>query len=195
MLRKAVSSFNALEKIEQLGLLFLVLPMLIVFVFIASYERPTFIVFDVGSMKNGDLEIRIRKQTAYLIVKVASDQQRFTRRLLQTDEAKVSKPKFDENIVRGFRVFSIETQYGLNLLAYDKHRFPYRSCQHLKYIDREIIIEDVLINGGIVCDDPRNQHKREMFVYDLNGRSVNSVVANLFSPVFSVDEGQLKIGI
>ncbi len=195
MLGKTISSFKSLEKIEQFGLIFLVLPMLAVFLFVARYERPTFIVFDVGSMKAGELDIRVRKQTAYLIVKVTREQQSFTRRLLSADTIKVWKPKFDESRVGGFRVFSIETQYGLNLLAYDKHRFPYRSCQHLKYFNKEIVIDDVLINGGIVCDDPRNQHKRETFVYDLNGRSVNSGVANLFSPVFSVDEGQLKIGI
>ncbi len=46
-----------------------------------------------------------------------------------------------------------------------------------------------------VCDNPTSERKRQTFIYDLSGRSVNDNVADLFPPVFSLESDELKIGI
>lgn len=194
MFTRLHSAYYALEKVERMGLWFAVLPMCLFLTFVSLYERPPYIFIDVADMENGDFKIHIRRESAYLIARIEPENRRFLRKSL----APFSIDEFldsSRDLHPQFRVFSVESKFGLKLLAYKQHRFQSQSCEYLSYVSKQIIVDETLLNGGIVCDDPTSERKRQTFIYDLSGRSVNDNVADLFPPVFSLEGDELKIGI
>ncbi|WP_299975114.1 hypothetical protein [uncultured Pseudoteredinibacter sp.] len=194
MFKGILAAYRDLEKIERVGLWAAVFPMSLLLIFISVYERPPYILFDVSDMKRGELKVFIRRESAYLIVRLKPENTHFLRKSRTNLDVPIYvRPKRELN--SQFRVFSVESKFGLKLLAYKQHRYPSRSCEYLSYVSQQIIIDDILLNGGIICNDPISERKRKTFVYDLSGRSVNESVAHLFSPAFSLEGGELKIGI
>lgn len=187
------SAYCALEKIERMGLWFAVLPMCLFLLLIGFYERPTYILIDIADMEKGDLKIHIRRESAYLIVRLKPENRGFLRKSLSPLNTQKSLSS-SQGLHPQFRVFSVDSKFGLKLLDYKQHRYPSRPCEHLSYISTQIIVDKTLLNGGIICNDPTSEHKRKTFAYDLSGRSVNKNVANLFLPIFSLEGDELKIG-
>ncbi|MBB6523011.1 hypothetical protein [Pseudoteredinibacter isoporae] len=188
------SAYYALEKVERMGLWFAVLPMCLIVLFVSLYERPPYIWISVADMEKGDFKIHIRRESAYLIARLEPENRGFLRKSLSpfnTGKGVYSSDGLNPH----YRVFSIESKFGLKLLAYKQHRFPSQSCEYLKYVSKHIIVDETLLNGGIICDDPTSETKRRTFIYDLGGRSVHENVADLFPPVFSLVGNELKIGI
>lgn len=194
MLKGLFTAYRNLEKIERAGLWGAVLPMSLFLVFISIYERPPYILLDVSDMERGDFKVYIRREFAYLIARLAPENGGFLRKNM-TSFDNPQYERSERSLHPQFRVFSVESKFGLKLLAYKQHQYPSRSCEYLSYISQQIVIDDVLLNGGIVCNDPVSERKRQTFIYDLSGRSVNENVAHLFSPVFSLEGEELKIGI
>lgn len=194
MFTRLHSAYCALEKIERMGLWFAVLPMCLFLLFVSLYERPPYILIDVADMEKGDFKIHIRRESAYLIARLEPENRSFLRKSLSpfnTDEPSASSSGLHPQ----FRVFSVDSKFGLKLLAYKQYRYPSRSCEYLSYVSTKINVNGTLLNGGIVCDDPTSELKRKTFTYDLNGRSVDKNVADLFTPFFSLEGDELKIGI
>jgi len=193
MFTRLHSAYCALEKIERMGLWFAVLPMCLFLLLVGLYERPTYFLIDITDMEKGDLKIQIRRESAYLIVRLKPENRGFQRKSLSPFNTEKQLPS-SRGLHPEFRVFSVDSKFGLKLLAYKEHRYPSRPCEHLSYVSTQIIVGKTLLNGGIICDDPTSEHKRKTFAYDLSGRSVNKNVANLFLPIFNLEGDELKIG-
>lgn len=188
------SDYRALEKIERMVFWFLILPISSFLLLISLYERPPYILVDVADMEKGEFKIHHRRESAYLIARLKPENAGFPRKSLAPHNT--GEPLHSPNGLHPqFRVFSVESKFGLKLLAYKQSSYPTRSCEYLTYVSKQIIVNETLLNGGIICNDPMSEHKRKTFTYDLSGRSVDEKVADLFSPVFSLEGGELKIGI
>ena len=180
------SQYDSLEQNEKTGLAFIVLPMLGVLSFISLYEPPNYISVDTNDLEAGEVKTIIRREEAYLVVKLpapqkTTEQQAFDGQLLRNPKA--------------YRVFVTESRYGLILLSYKNRLHQSAACQNFAFVATPPPRRQGQTSGFIQCSGNANTTKRSTFVFGLDGRSLSPYAANLHSPVIYTIADELRINL
>ncbi|WP_339673214.1 hypothetical protein [Dasania marina] len=65
---------------------------------------------------------------------------------------------------------------------------------HVRYTPHNFCYQQQLIRGRVSCDYSASESWANKLVYSLQGESVSPYLANLYTPLFHIKDGELRIG-
>ncbi|WP_299975947.1 hypothetical protein [uncultured Pseudoteredinibacter sp.] len=138
----------------------------------------------ISELKKPEMNVFYKGQNTYLVFA-----------LDDTDPPLVNMHTIDKNPAIAWRVFAVDSRYGHILLAYKKHRYPSVNCPNLKVEKTGFRYNGRFLKNGIRCIDTIERWKQDTFVYDLQGKSHNKFIADLYRPKTIQTEKHIRISL
>ncbi|WP_299769462.1 hypothetical protein [uncultured Pseudoteredinibacter sp.] len=175
--RQKQQALSKRTKIEFLAVIvFLVLLGIGSLIYNSSNSTPYFYI-PIAELKKSDMNVFYKGQNTYLVFALDDS--------FREENAPTT----------AWRVFAVDSRYGHVLLAYKKHRYPSVNCPNLRIEKSGFHYNGRYLESGIRCIDTIERWKQDTFVYDLQGKSHNKFISDLYRPKTIRLEKHLRINL
>ncbi|WP_019529709.1 hypothetical protein [Dasania marina] len=93
-----------------------------------------------------------------------------------------------------YRVLALQYRHGYYLLPSNQWWRYDVPCIHIRYTPHNFYYQQQLVRGGFSCDYSASESWANKLVYNLQGESISPYLANLYTPLFHIKDGELRIG-
>ncbi len=110
-------------------------------------------------------------------------------------EKHVVDPPFNRTQQGEFGVLAVEVRYGYLLLPafqWWDHSVP---CLNIQFTQQDFVHQYERVPGGIRCGGSLSDWWASNLVYDLNGKSRSTELADIYIPQYFVSGGEIRIGV
>lgn len=157
-------------------------------------RQAKYLAIPLADISSQQLYIHKGNDSAYLIIKMPRALLGQQNNKVQNKNPLVSDPPHKTQPHPNYRVLALQYRHGYYLLPSNRWWHYHVPCIHIRYIPHNFYHHGQLLRGGFKCDYSASEAWADKLLYNLQGESLSPYLANLYTPLFHIKDGELRIG-